>query len=1050
MPEALHFQLDEYYLDLQKQGQDMEILDQDDTRRNPFPGLRPFRTAEAHLFFGREGQAEALIARLMQTRFLGVLGNSGSGKSSLVRAGLIPALHAGKKQERIADWKIAVCRPGNSPVQNLAAALAGANKNSTAPKVLVPEIKRLLPLLRDSSFGLLEAEAGAAPDGKTLLVVDQFEELFRFERDIPPGEAAHFVDLLLNAVQQEEGRLYVVVTMRSEFLGDCVRYRGLPEIINQGQYLVPRLSGENVRRAVAGPLGVVGAPVEPSLLNRLVREVGDNMDQLPLLQHALMRTYRHWQQRDTAEAISHADYETIGQMTEALGKHADEHFAALGEQEKQLAKVMFQRLTDLGAGDKGGRRPTRMAEIYGLAQALSADRSEVDRVIEQFRQLDTSFLMPPPGAPLQEENMLDISHESLIRNWARLKTWAAEEAENARLYQRLEQARLENDEDGKQGWIKGALLQRLGEWREKTALNHFWAARYHEGRPPEKDWEYDRERFERNMAFLTACAEAEQAQAMEKEIALVEQARQKQRARFRNIIIALSVVAAIGASALAFWAMGERQKARAAEKDAQEARVLSDSLSGVATKEKEVAENEKSKTDSVLQIVVKKTREVEAANKQALLNLQTAQREEARAKAALVQVEKEKSATEEQRKLAQDNYALAQKQIKISEASAEEVRQALKAQKAALDDVVRLTLAEVDRLIYQLDYDAAYAKIQSVLPYGVSEKEVSDALLEIAFWYAETGETDKAWGILDTAYLLVNRKLTAPNRDRAAARAAIHALQPARDSFLQARYFPTMRPIPAGNFAMGTESGEDYEKPVHQVKISAFQLAETETTWWQYILFCAATGRQVLSAPGWGTEGDNPVVNVSWYDAVEYANWLSERKGLQPAYTIDKTRRDTTNLSSNDLLKWIVTPIPGAKGYQLPTEAEWEYAARAGTNTRYAGSDDIDEVAWYDGNGGNRSKPVRGKTANAWGLYDMSGNVWEWCWDWYGGGYYLECQNHGTISDPRGPEEGAYRVVRSGSWLFTALSCRVASRLSGVPAYRVSRFGFRLALPAAG
>ncbi|MCO6475871.1 MAG: hypothetical protein J5I94_04580 [Phaeodactylibacter sp.] len=545
MPEPLHFQIDEYYLGLQKQGQDMDILDENRTRRNPFPGLRPFRTGEAHLFFGREGQAEELITRLMQTHFLGVLGNSGSGKSSLVRAGLIPALHAGKKQARISDWKIVICRPGNSPLQNLAAALAGANTGLAKAEELAPEVARLLPVLQESSFGLLEAEEGADEHQKTLLIIDQFEELFRFSGEIPAGEAAHFVDLLLTAARQEGASLYVVITMRSEFLGECVRYRGLPEVINQGQYLVPRLSSENVRRAVSGPLGVVGAPVDPTLVNRLVREVGDSMDQLSLLQHALMRTYRHWQQGGGEGPVSHDDYEATGQMEKALGRHADEQYETLDDKGRQIAQLIFQRLTDLSAGDKGGRRPTLMEEIYGLAEAIPTGRKEVDGVIEQFRQLDTSFLMPPPGAPLQEENMLDISHESLIRNWGRLNRWADEEAENARLYQRLQQAREENEEDPQQGWITGALLQRLDDWRQTTPTNHFWAARYHPRRQPGHDWAADKALYDSNMAFLQQCLAAEENRAREKEEAIAQKARQKQRTLYRNIIIAISLAAAV-------------------------------------------------------------------------------------------------------------------------------------------------------------------------------------------------------------------------------------------------------------------------------------------------------------------------------------------------------------------------------------------------------------------------------------------------------------------------------------------------------------------------
>ena len=790
MPEALHFQLDEYYLDLQKQGQEVGLMDREETLRNPFPGLRPFRTGEAHLFFGREGQAEALIGRLMQTHFLGVLGNSGSGKSSLARAGLIPALHVGKKQNRVSDWKIVICRPGNCPVQNLAAALAGANKNTTEQAVLVPEVQRLLPLLQESSFGLLEAEADAGEHDKTLLIVDQFEELFRFENEIPAGEAAHFVDLLLTAVQQENAHIYVVITMRSEFLGECVRYRGLPEIINEGQYLVPRLTGENVRRAVTGPLGVVGAPVDATLVNRLVREVGDNMDQLPLLQHALMRTYRHWQQRGAADApITHADYEAVGGMGEALGRHADEHFRQLDPTGQAVAKLLFQRLTDLSAGDKGGRRPTIMAEIYGLAQALPADRAAVNRVIDQFRQLDTSFLMPPPGAPMEEESMLDISHESLIRNWAQLNNWAKEEAENARLYQRLQQARAEHDEDPSQGWITGALLQRLDEWHTRTPINHFWAARYHPEPARAHDWPAEQERYNRNMAFLDECQKAETDRAVARDAEIAEKARGKQRERYRNVIIVVVSVAALVAVGLALWAIQEKEIANKAQKE-----------TAAALKK---VEQEKAATEAQRSIAETKTREAESNLQLADENLKKAQAEEARARAALAQVEKEKAATEEQRQAAQRNYELAQEKTQEAEKNAEEARAALEKQQAALEDVVRLTLAEVDRLIYELDYAAAQEKIRTIQNLGVSKQTVSDALLELAFWYAETGIKEPVWGILDTAYLLADR---APADRSIGPRAAIRALNAAKDSFLQQRYYPVMVDIPGGTFNMGSET----------------------------------------------------------------------------------------------------------------------------------------------------------------------------------------------------------------------------------------------------
>jgi formylglycine-generating enzyme required for sulfatase activity len=822
----------------------------------------------------------------------------------------------------------------------------------------------------------------------------------------------------------------VVITMRSEFLGECVRYRGLPEIINEGQYLVPRLTGDNVRRAVAGPLGVVGAPVDATLVNRLVREVGDNMDQLPLLQHALMRTYRRRQQQGGDTPISHADYEAVGCMDQALGLHADELFGQLDATGRAVAKLIFQRLTDLSAGDKGGRRPTLMTEIYGLAQALPADRAAVDAVIEQFRQLDTSFLMPPPGAPLQDESMLDISHESLIRNWAMLNDWAKEEAENARLYQRLQQARAEHDDDPSQGWITSGLLQQIVDWRKKTPVNHFWAARYHTaGAPHAHDWQVEQGRYERNMAFLAECQSAEANKASARDAEIADKARAKAKARFQQVIIAVVSVAALLAAGLAVWAFREKEIAHKAQKETAEA------LNKV--------EQEKEATEQQRGIAEAKTREAEAILQLADENLKKAQAEEARARAALAQVEKEKAATEEQRQAALKNFEEAEKQRKLADARAQEAREAFEKQKAALQDVVRLTLAEVDRLIYDLDYNAAHEKIRTVQNLGVSQQEVSDALLEFAFWYAETGVTREAWGVLDTACALAGR----PPADRAAGpRAAIRALNPDRDRFLAQRYFPVMVEIPGGQATIGADTfvayGDTFSYPPFVVRVSNFQLARTETTWWQYMLYCAAAGVEPRSVPGWGMKGDNPVVNVSWYDVVQYANWLSEKQSLPAFYTINKTLQDMLNKSEYDDLKWTVLPRSNS-GYRLPTEAEWEYAARAGTDWTFAGcntAEQLGDYAWYDQNSDSRTRAVGRKKPNPFGLYDMSGNAWEWCWDWYGD-YPKSAEK-----DYAGPSEGSDRVVRGGSWNNSAEFCRAAYRAYSTPTDRATYLGFRLAL----
>jgi formylglycine-generating enzyme required for sulfatase activity len=193
-------------------------------------------------------------------------------------------------------------------------------------------------------------------------------------------------------------------------------------------------------------------------------------------------------------------------------------------------------------------------------------------------------------------------------------------------------------------------------------------------------------------------------------------------------------------------------------------------------------------------------------------------------------------------------------------------------------------------------------------------------------------------------------------------------------------------------------------------------------------------------------KGDNlPVERVSWYDAVEYCNRRSEKEGLTPAYMIDKNRSDPDNKSEADTIKWEVRWNRAANGYRLPTEAEWEYAAKGGNKDQtvfeYSGSNSPDAVAWYGDNSGGKTHPVGTKQPNSLGLYDMSGNVYEWCGDWYGS--YAS----GSQTDPGGPSSGTYRVIRGGGWYGSASGCAVAYRSNYYPFGRNNFFGFRVVCP---
>ena len=236
--------------------------------------------------------------------------------------------------------------------------------------------------------------------------------------------------------------------------------------------------------------------------------------------------------------------------------------------------------------------------------------------------------------------------------------------------------------------------------------------------------------------------------------------------------------------------------------------------------------------------------------------------------------------------------------------------------------------------------------------------------------------------------------------------------------------FVEMTLISAGDFQMGSPTGElnrQTNENQHKVTLGSFYMGKYEVTQaqWYAVMGTTIQELQTAAAPNvlidYGRGDNYPVYYVSWYDAIEFCNKLSEGEGLTPYYTIDKTSGSDTNNKNTgtlDAFRWLVTPNASANGYRLPTEAQWEYACRAGTTTAYnTGSNTIsDDTGWYSVNSGNKTHEVGQKTPNNWGLYDMHGNVHEWCWDWYGA--YPSTEE----TDPIGASSGSIRVLRGGSW----------------------------------
>ena len=517
---------------------------------HPFPGLRPFEIEEGDLFFGREGQSEKLLELLAQNRMISVVGVSGSGKSSLVLAGLLPYLAGGFLTEAGTRWRSATMRPGADPIGNLARALNRPEILGKAAEDTDAEL-RLEVRLRRSGLGLVEATRLARlPPGENLLVVvDQFEELFRFAGAVERGDdAAAFVKLLLEAAAQSELPIYIVLTLRSDFIGDSARFRDLPEAITNSLFLIPRMTRDQRRAVIEEPVRVGEAEIARRLVNRLLNEAGDSPDQLPILQHALMRAWDHWVARGRSGPVDIEDYTAIGGMENALSQHAEEAFGELGPARQQVAQRLFKSLTEKGPDNREGRRPTRVSAIAEAAQASVGD---VIGVIDVFRRPGRSFLTPPARQPLDANSTIDISHESLIRGWARLRGWVDEEAESATAYRRLADTAALHAQ-GKAGlWDDPDLATALA-WRARENPTAAWAQRHHPG-------------FDPAMRFLDASQRQHDAV---KARAAARRAAELRRARW---IAAASFAGVAVVSGIAFYSYREKQRAEVAEERATQA-----------------------------------------------------------------------------------------------------------------------------------------------------------------------------------------------------------------------------------------------------------------------------------------------------------------------------------------------------------------------------------------------------------------------------------------------------------------------------------------------
>ena len=535
--------------------------------RLPYPGLRSFSRDETDLFFGREGCVDDMVNRLATTRFLAVLGASGSGKSSLVKTGMLDALELGFLSQAGPRWSMAIFAPGEAPMANLARELLRTVDKSPDQR----DVQLLRSFLARGPRSIVEwCAEGNLPEGKNLLIlVDQFEELFRYGRYAEREEAEAFVALLLEAarVPLGEARIYVAITMRSEYLGEAALIDGLADAINNGLYLTPRMTRDQVREAVTGPAAVEDFEIEPALVNRLLNDLtyfapweesdkdkdgshqrerlGRRADQLPLMQHVLNRLWSIAAERgDRPITLTLKDYTELGGLKGALGAHGREILATLTPKGRAVAGSVFRALVAGSSLSQAVRNPTRFHELVEIADG---DEEGVRNVVETFRAPGVNFLMPPPPAPLLDDTFIDISHESLIRQWDQFAEWLAQEVESSEAWWRLIDA-TERYEKGEGSLLSGLSLASLAHWWDREEPTAAWAKR-HGGD------------FAKTKAFLEQSRAAEDAAKAEQ----ASEQRQKARGRIRALAAVLIICIITPLTAFAGWqAYRASQQAEAA------------------------------------------------------------------------------------------------------------------------------------------------------------------------------------------------------------------------------------------------------------------------------------------------------------------------------------------------------------------------------------------------------------------------------------------------------------------------------------------------------
>lgn len=605
---------------------------------NPYPGLRPFLKEDSHLFFGRENQVGDVLSKLIENNFVAIIGKSGIGKSSFINCGILPKLYADFPGGKSKEWDVVTFRPGNDPVFQLSTALAdeverSSGKNKT-DKLSADTINEVLHSNGHKGFSDIVDNITHESGKNMLLFIDQFEEVFRFKSDSDSliDEVHLFIEILINSIKSSKLPLYVIITMRSDYIGECSKYPLLTSVINDSQFLIPQMIREEKRAAIVGPCKVMGAEISDELVNEILNKVGDDSVQLPVMQHALMRIWNYWEEnRFGNEPLSLEHYRAVGGMETALSVHANEIFNGLSAEKKNACEKCFKSLTEKGAEGRSFRRPATIGELAKIAQASVGD---IKDIVDNFRKPGRTLLTPPYGKPLDNDTIVDISHESLMGIWGTLENWMEEEYESTKQYLKIAEA-AEQHQLGKGALLKSPELQMSTNWYYTEKPTKAWGIRHHVA-------------YDRTIEYL-----------LFSEKQFLRQQRLKTKQQKRRLLIARLIAIVFGAGAiiagvLVVFALNQKEKAHEQRLLADEQAARAEEQTVIALSKEQEALRQTKIAESEALRALRNERSANASRKKAEEQTEKALEQEKIANKA-----REKAITEEQKALKLRMFSIA-------------------------------------------------------------------------------------------------------------------------------------------------------------------------------------------------------------------------------------------------------------------------------------------------------------------------------------------------------------------------------------------------------